>query len=356
VSVPRVLVAGDLRPYTRTHQRLQALRALGVHVVGVSTSPPGASASGTERVPLLDRVRHRLGIPRDTVDANRAVARMLDAEPFDVLWIEKALTLRPGLLAHAREKRGLQLVFLSEDDMFRRHNQSRYFRAGLSYYDLVVTTKSQNLRAEELPALGARNVLFLAKTFDPGFHRPVAIDKRTRARLGAAVGFVGTFEEERALAMEHLAKSDIVVRIWGNGWLAWRGRHRNLHVEGRPVVGEDYVRTLCATDVNLGFLRRLNGDLHTDRTVEIPACGAFLLSERTEEQAQLFAEGVEADYFEGHTELLEKVQRHLADPLRREEIARAGHSRALASGYDHNTALRRIFAELGLQLPAAPSE
>jgi spore maturation protein CgeB len=121
-------------------------------------------------------------------------------------------------------------------------------------------------------------------------------------------------------------------------------------------VGEDYVRTLCATDVNLGFLRRLNGDLHTDRTVEIPACGAFLLSERTEEQAQLFAEGVEADYFEGHTELLEKVQRHLADPLRREEIARAGHSRALASGYDHNTALRRIFAELGLQLPAAPSE
>ena len=80
--------------------------------------------------------------------------------------------------------------------------------------------------------------------------------------------------------------------------------HPNLVIENRPIYGEDYVKGLCATRINLCFLRKINRDLQTDRTMEIPACGAFMLAERTDEHLRLFAEGKEAAHFDSNEELL----------------------------------------------------
>ncbi len=72
-----------------------------------------------------------------------------------------------------------------------------------------------------------------------------------------------------------------------------------------------------------------SGDLITARTFHIPACGGFMLHERTAEVRAFFKEGTDCGMFEGAEEMVEKVGYYLDHPGEREAIAEAGHLRCL---------------------------
>jgi hypothetical protein len=337
------LVVYEPTPFTRSEQRMRALCELGLDVYPVSLVPrQGGPAVQPERR-LLDRIAHRLGRPVDRAAANAQMLAWAEHERPDVIWIEGGRVIRPATLERlARIVPDAPRILFTEDDLALSHNRSHYQTLGLAHYDLVVTTKRRNVEASELEALGARAVHYEPKSFDPWFHRPLYLQPGDRERLGGQVGFVGTFEADRAHSCLALAEAGYEVRVFGNGWDAWSGRHPKLRIEGRPIGGEDYVRAICATDINLGFLRRRNRDQHTDRSVEIPACGAFLLAERSTEHRELLAEGREAAFFSEDDELIALTTRWLAEPERRRAVARAGRLRCVQSGYDHPTTCLRV--------------
>jgi spore maturation protein CgeB len=140
------------------------------------------------------------------------------------------------------------------------------------------------------------------------------------------------------------------VRIWGNGWTDKIGVHPNLRVEGKPLVNTDtelrYTKGICSTRINLGFLRKMNRDLQTARSVEIPACAAFLLAERTDEHRRLFDEGREAEFFGSNEELLTKTRYYLDNESERSAIGRAGHQRCLKSGYSQAERMGSMFEQV----------
>ena len=346
-SVGKIVVVGSVEG--QTAQRVQALRYLGYAVLTVSETPADFAPGITYHPTFMDRVRHHLGLPKDKLHINQQLIKLAQTHSFDLLWVEKALTLKPRTLKLIRQiQPTIKLAWYSGDDMFARHNQSYYFRKSLPLYDIVFTTKSYNCNPQELPALGAKNVFFVNKSFDRIMHCPIEVGVEDREKWGAEVGFIGTFEQDRAEKMLYLAQHGIKVRIWGNGWEKYLNKHPNLKVENKPVYAENYRKTICATDINLCFLRKLNRDLQTDRTMEIPACGAFMLAERTAEHTALFTEDKEAVYFDANNsqELLKKVHDYLQHPQERLQIAAAGRQRCLNSDYSQEGVLKKMLAEL----------
>ena len=232
--------------------------------------------------------------------------------------------------------------------MALRHNNCRRWRQALEAYDLIVTTKIANIENSELEALGAKRVLFVRQTYDPKSHFPMALDDDELERFGADLSFVGVYEDARAQSLLKMADAGLPVRLWGPNW-AGKIRHPNLRVMGRAAVNTpgspDYSKVLSGTKISLGFLRKLNRDQHTSRSVEIPACGSMLLAERTPDHMSMFREGIEAEFFASNDELIEKARHYLGHEEARLRIAQAGRERCLRD-YSPSIQVERILKAL----------
>lgn len=337
----RIVFVGYAVKGSRTRQRIRAIGELGHELVVIDTAPEGRTYES--RPTLVRRIRYRLRRPADETDAN---ARLLEDGPSaDLVWIENASMIRPATLAALRAAAAAPaLVWYSEDDMMRPHNGSVYLDRSWPLYDLCVTTKSFNARPEELPARGARRVLFTNNAYDPALHRRVEPSADDLARFGADVTFVGTFEAQRAQSVLALARAGISVRVWGNGWASMKDAHPRLHIEGRPVYDDEYAHVVAASRINLGFLRKANRDVQTTRSIELPACGGFMLHEYSDEMAGLLKPEEEASYFRTDADLVAASRRWLNDDDSRRGVADAGHRRVLAAGLRHHDMLERAFA------------
>jgi hypothetical protein len=338
---------GGYGGFNTSVHRMRALQSLGVDLQVVDSAVPGGAPGG-----IGERLRawmFRRGFAVPLPDRGDAAGRLLAAAAgdWDAIWLEKALTVGARRMVALRKAcpRAL-LVGFSPDDMHARHNQSVQFLEALPHYDAFLTTKSYNV--EELLEAGCPRVLFVGNGYDPEAFRPAPVSDADRARLGGEVGFIGTHERERADMMVRLAARGIPVRVWGDGWDRLRGAHPNLVVEGRPLHGADFAIACNAFKINLGFLRKLNRDQQTTRSIEVPACGGFMLAERTGEHTALFKEGVEAEFFSSFEELESKCRTYLADDASRHAIARAGRRRCIESGYSNASRLRAALAQLGL--------
>ena len=336
----RIIYVGPLFFGSTCLMRMNSLSRLGFDVVGVESGNPTTYRGFYQRA--IDSVARRAGYPIDRAGANLAIERQVLESRFDVLWIDKGLTIRPRTLHLVKTVQPwIRLVAFTPDDMMGRHNQSKYYLAGVPLYDLHITTKSFN--GAELEAIGARRTIFIPNGYDTEIHKPVDTNEFTRTSLGGEVGFIGDYEEERAASVLYLARNGIPVRVWGMGrWQKLVNAHPLLRIEAGPLWGIEYAKAICSFDINLCFLRKVNRDLQTTRSIEIPACGRFMLAERTTEHTSLFREGVEADFFSDNDELLRKVQYYRRNTAEARQIGLAGRKRCEESGYDYTSRLGRI--------------
>jgi hypothetical protein len=72
------------------------------------------------------------------------------------------------------------------------------------------------------------------------------------------------------------------------------------------------------------------------RHFEVPGCGAFQITNENSELAELFKRDEEVVFYTTDEDLLEKVEKYVADDVSRNAIAAAGHQRALSEhSLDH---------------------
>jgi hypothetical protein len=249
-----------------------------------------------------------------------------------------------------------QVVLYCNDDMYNPANRTRTVGDLIKAVDCITTTKSFNVA--EFARAGARRVIYLPNAFDPKIHFPAKLAPEERGVFAGDIVFIGTFRSERAdyLARVADAVGEDVMNVWGGGWHKmsrpsfWRRRQSwarlRRSIRGRELWGEDMGKALQANKIALGLLYHANRDLHSSRSFEIPACGGFMLAERTVEHQEYFAEDREAVYFDTFDEMMDKIRYYLRHDAPRTRIAAAGYRRCLESGYRYVDRARELVRRL----------
>ena len=159
---------------------------------------------------------------------------------------------------------------------------------------------------------------------------------------------------ERVELVEAVARAGVNLGLWGRGWekleerYAARRHHRGLTLLPASRVAAVYRAAKIVLNVHHAQMR----EGVNMRTFEIPAAGAFQLSDHKARMHELFEIDREIAVFHDRAELVDRVHAFLADDESRRAIAQAGRERVLR---DHTYAVRmRQFVERAAALDNAP--
>lgn len=324
-------------------QRCAALRSLGFEVVPLC------------QVDFLRRAQPRswqrwltgAGFGESVVrEFNDTWLRMVTGAKPDLCWLEWPRLLRRETIAAARARLP-ECVFAAfyDDNPFggrvAESWQWKIFFEAIPEYDLHLVKRPSDLEA--LRERGARrSELFMHGYFEEIFH--------PRARPGTAaypVTFVGTALDHRVAFIHQLiAREKLPLTVFGNRWDRSGFFHLHRGHFQPEVIAESYADVLRGSRVSLAFVSSSNRDEYSMRTFEIPACGGFMLAERTATHLALFEEGKEAEFFSSVEECAEKARFYLSDEPARARVAQAGHRRCLESDYSLRRRLREALAAI----------
>lgn len=326
-------------------QRLEAFERIdGIEVV---RSPVRWPPAGRLRR-LMRSVAWRLRLPFDSPGENRQLLRLAREHRPDVVFVCNSRMLRASTMAAIRRETGAMLVYFSPDDALAPHNQTKWLKATLPLWDLFFTTKTFNV--DELHAAGVRRAILTENTFDPRVHRPMTPEEVGDEYEAYDLVFVGAFEEERAQSLKMLAEAGFRVLVCGHAAGLLSGSWQSLLDAGvtvrPPAMHLDYSRAVHRAKVPLGFLRKINRDQITTRSVELPAMRRAMLAEKTDEHDTHFIDGAEYVGFSSDAEMIAKARMLVEDADARQRIADAGYARCFASQYDVDSDMRRMLAEI----------
>lgn len=204
---------------------------------------------------------------------------------------------------------------------------------------------NRQVNVEEVLRLGVPRVAVSMNYYLPWMDYPREVSRYDQDRFGSDLVFAGHWEDDlRVECLVRAVRAGIRVRIFGGDrfWKPSLPKDVRRRVGPMPkLYGEDYRKALCSSKIATAFYSKWNRDEYTNRSFEIPACGAFLLSERTPKMVEMFEEEKEAVYFTTPDQFVDKARYYLSNTESRIRIAEAGRRRVLESGHDIYSRVRQ---------------
>jgi len=249
----------------------------------------------------------------------------------EFLLVFKGRFITPGTIADIR-RMGVRCYNFYPDVSFRAHGP--HLARVLPEYDWIFTTKSFGL-ADMRAQLGVTHASVLMFAFDPDLHHAMRLSASDQETYAADVSYIGTWSPKKEKLLAELARQrpTLRLRIWGEQWHKAKVPDETFRraIGGREVIGAEFVKAICASKINLSIMseRRVgssSGDQVATRTFSVPACGAFVIHERTVEVLQLFREDEEIACYDSTEELIAKIDLYLADEQRRRDVAARGQA------------------------------
>lgn len=265
---------------------------------------------------------------------------------FDAVWVDGGRFVGPELVRELGKKAPVSVFNVDDAYGYRDRLVWLLFRRATPEYDWMFVRRKENIT--EAKALGAKNVEFTFLTADEIAHRPRELTADEIARWSSDVVFVGTGMDRRGAFITDLLKRNVPLTLYGNNWETQREWPEvKLYWKGiGTTTAAEYSAAILAAKVNLGLLSKGNRDLHTRRSIEIPALGGVFCAERTSEHLELYVENEEAVFWSTSEECADACLRLLGDEQFRKKIARQGHERCLRNGHYNEPFCRHVLSRL----------
>ena len=213
----------------------------------------------------------------------------------------------------------------------------------------VITSIGNVISRRPLPS-GVKRARVLMMYYIPWLHFPCSLTAQEQKDFGSDVVFAGHMEPDlRVECLSGVIRAGLKCRIFGGAEEWTSALDQDAYESVRPIFharGADYRRALCASKIGVCFFSKWNRDRYTTRSWEIPACGVFLLSERTSAMQEFYCEGKEAEFFDNSEEFIDKARFYVNNESARKKIAAAGYARVIASGNDIYSRMRQWLADV----------
>jgi hypothetical protein len=294
----------------------------------------------------VDRITWKFGGAVFDFWVLNALPQILKKNNFDVCYVDGGEWATPKVLKIIKRNVKTIVNYNIDDPLGQRDSaRSKVYRASLPYYDLVVVMRPENI--SEALERGARNVIRVYRSADEISHAPRKITQDDYKKWGADVLFLGTWMPERGPFLMDLIRKGVPLTIQGPQWhKAPEWKALRPFWRGGMLHGDDYAKAIQCAKVNLGLLSKGNRDLHTTRSLEIPALGGLLCAERTSEHVSMYEEGEEALFWSTAEECAANCMSALGNENARLLIAQAGRKRLAKNGNYNEAVLNSILAHI----------
>jgi len=251
--------------------------------------------------------------------------------------------LSADLIVELRDRTAARVAMYSTDNPFNPAVSQDFVRQALPAWDVIATPRSATI--PELRGHCSGDVFYLPFGYDPDLHYPEAPSTDAeRTHFGSDASFLGGCDVDRVPYLDPLARADdLNVRFFG-GYYDFTPALKKR--SSPPAYGRDYRLAMGGTKVAICLVRRANADGHVMRTFEAPACGAFLLAERTPDHEEMFREGQEAVFFGSPEEMLDKTRYYARNSKARIKIATGGYRRVTETGNTYEDRLKALLDRL----------
>ncbi|UZR28731.1 CgeB family protein [Methylococcus mesophilus] len=324
----KLLYHGPLWQGSTSLQRAQAFQELSdIQVIANDDGHRvGKSAN------IIHRIRWKLRWPVDVNHENESLFVAVEQHRPDIIFVDSSKVIRRCTLRNIRALCEARLVYYTPDDIMARHHFSYPLRQTFPDWDVFFTTKTFNV--PELKAAKVNNPILVGKSFDPMLHNPMlSIDVGEEFEAFDIV-FIGAYEKDRCQSINRLAEAGLRIVLYGSGKGRWSGKSMHPSITLRPsVFAEEYRRCWHHGKVALCFLRKINRDRITQRTMEIAAMARPMLAEKTDEHDDHFVDGKEYIGFRDDDDLVTQARWLLQHDEERTKIGHAGRLRCLNSNY-----------------------
>jgi spore maturation protein CgeB len=243
----------------------------------------------------------------------------------DLIFLIKAETITAKTLDYIKKTYGSTIVNFYPDNPFVlwNGNSNAEVLKSLPLYDCFLSWSKILIPA--LQSTGCKQVYYFPFAYDEElFVEQITITEQDEAKYTADICFIGTWEPMREQWLSQLVQRlpSLSLAIYGNQWnTKCIDTVLKKSIRGPAVYKQEMIKAFRLSKIVLNFIRQQNTTSHNMRTFEVPASKAFLLTERTTEQAQeLFIENENIACFSTPDELIRKIEYYLNNEQERQRI------------------------------------
>ena len=274
---------------------------------------------------LKNRILNRLMMPAISAKINRDLIGSVRDNAYDLVLVNNGWHLTDSTI-DAVKKHARCVVLWSTDELYNQVLSSFIHPASYLKYDCIFSQRKHLF--DFYRGKGLKRLEYLPLFYYPE-HHPVITSEDDKKVWGSDIAFMGTWSREREKMLNVL--EGLNVRIWGGYWhKSSKEFKKKVTITNKIAWLEDMAKVVNSTKIIIDALTKEQNDKINMKNLQIPACGGFLITSKTDTIIELFEEDKEVVCYDTYKELREKCEYYLLHEDERRKIAFNAHKKVVA--------------------------